>query len=93
MTIDSLTIVFLLLSSSITLETRIMILSTEKKNQVLKDLAELIAANSHEVIAQNQLDLNKVGDLDMTLVDRLKVDESKVVLLSTCCLKWDSNLT
>lgn len=55
-----------------------MILSTEKKNQVLKDLAELIAANSHEVIAQNQLDLNKVGDLDMTLVDRLKVDESKV---------------
>lgn len=55
-----------------------MILTTEQKNQVLKDLANLIAGNSDEIIAQNQLDLEKAGDLDLTLVDRLKVDEKKV---------------
>ncbi|WP_109832134.1 glutamate-5-semialdehyde dehydrogenase [Reichenbachiella versicolor] len=55
-----------------------MILTTEQKNQVLKDLASLIAGNSDDIIAQNKLDLDKAGDLDLTLVDRLKVDEKKV---------------
>ncbi|AZQ65368.1 glutamate-5-semialdehyde dehydrogenase [Flammeovirga pectinis] len=55
-----------------------MMLSTKKKNDVLKDLALLIAEESAEIIAANQKDLEKAGDLDPTLVDRLKVDEKKV---------------
>ncbi|OHX64331.1 glutamate-5-semialdehyde dehydrogenase [Flammeovirga pacifica] len=55
-----------------------MILSTEKKNNVLKDLAMLIEDHASEIIKANQLDLEKAGDLDPTLVDRLKVDDKKV---------------
>ena len=55
-----------------------MILNTAQKNQVLKDLAQLIDKHRKEIIAANQEDLSKAGDLDPTLVDRLKVDDKKV---------------
>lgn len=55
-----------------------MLLSTAQKDQVLKDLADLIASHQTDIIAANQLDLEKAGDLDPTLVDRLKVAEDKV---------------
>ncbi|ANQ52220.1 glutamate-5-semialdehyde dehydrogenase [Flammeovirga sp. MY04] len=55
-----------------------MILSTEKKNNVLKDLAMLIEDHASSIIEANKLDLEKAGDLDPTLVDRLKVDDKKV---------------
>ncbi|NLR94018.1 glutamate-5-semialdehyde dehydrogenase [Flammeovirga agarivorans] len=55
-----------------------MILSTEKKNNVLKDLASLIQDYSADIISANKKDLELANDLDPTLVDRLKVDEKKV---------------
>ncbi|SDK23355.1 glutamate-5-semialdehyde dehydrogenase [Catalinimonas alkaloidigena] len=48
------------------------------KNQILRDLARLIAEHQDDIIQQNQLDLERAGDLDPTLVDRLKVNEKKV---------------
>lgn len=54
-----------------------MIYSTETKNKVLQDLADLIRANKNEIIAQNKLDCDKAGNLDPTLIDRLKVDDKK----------------
>ena len=55
-----------------------MILSTEQKNQVLNDLSLLIDEHRQAIIDANQKDLEQAGGLDMTLVDRLKVDDKKV---------------
>ncbi|MFT6747339.1 MAG: glutamate-5-semialdehyde dehydrogenase, partial [Glaciecola sp.] len=55
-----------------------MIFTTETKNNTLKDLAALIRANKQEIIAQNKIDLEQAGDIDPTLIDRLKVDKKKV---------------
>lgn len=55
-----------------------MIYTTETKNKTLKDLAELIAANKAEIIAANKVDLDKAGNIDPTLIDRLKVNSQKV---------------
>lgn len=53
-------------------------LSTDKKNAVLDELAVLIDARRAEIIAANQADMEVAGSLDPTLVDRLKVDDKKV---------------
>lgn len=55
-----------------------MIFSTETKNKALKDLALLIAENKSEIIKHNKTDLELAGNIDPTLIDRLKVDEKKV---------------
>ena len=55
-----------------------MIFSTDTKNRVLKDLALFIGENKSEIIAQNKIDLDNAGNIDPTLIDRLKVDERKV---------------
>ncbi len=55
-----------------------MIFSTDIKNRVLKDLALLISENKSEIITQNKIDLDSAGNIDPTLIDRLKVDERKV---------------
>ncbi len=55
-----------------------MIFSTDTKNKALKDLALLITENKAEIIAQNKIDLNSAGNIDPTLIDRLKVDGKKV---------------
>ena len=55
-----------------------MIVTTAIKNKTLRDLATLIAKHKDELIDHNQQDLKLAGDLDPTLVDRLKVDDKKV---------------
>jgi glutamate-5-semialdehyde dehydrogenase len=55
-----------------------MIFSTDTKNKALKDLALLIAEEKSEIIAKNKIDLDNAGNIDPTLIDRLKVDEKKV---------------
>ena len=55
-----------------------MIFSTDTKNRVLKDLALLIGENKSEIITQNKIDLDNAGNIDPTLIDRLKVDDRKV---------------
>ena len=55
-----------------------MIFSTDTKNKALRDLALLIIENKSEIIAQNKIDLESAGNIDPTLIDRLKVDGKKV---------------
>lgn len=55
-----------------------MIFSTETKNKTLQDLADLIRLNKDSIIAANQEDLANTGNIDPTLIDRLKVDAKKV---------------
>lgn len=55
-----------------------MIFSTETKNKTLQDLADLIAENKEVIIEANKIDLELAGDIDPTLIDRLKVDSKKV---------------
>jgi glutamate-5-semialdehyde dehydrogenase len=54
-------------------------MQTKIKNKTLSDLAELISRHRSEIIEQNKIDLSSSGSLDSTLVDRLKVDEKKIV--------------
>ena len=55
-----------------------MILDSNIKNKTLGDLAELILKHKSEIIQQNKIDLDSAGNLDPTLIDRLKVNEKKV---------------
>ena len=64
-----------------------MIFSTEIKNKTLQDLAELIAANKEVIIAANAKDLELAGNIDPTLIDRLKVNSKKVDGMVTSILE------
>jgi len=55
-----------------------MTITTEIKNNTLKDLARLISANKDEIIRQNKIDVEGAKNIDSTLIDRLKADEKKV---------------
>ena len=55
-----------------------MKITTELKNKVLSDLAELISDNRNKIIEANKRDLDQAENLDPTLFDRLKVDKKKV---------------
>ena len=55
-----------------------MIFSTEIKNKTLKDLADLVASNKEVIIEANAKDLEAAGNIDSTLIDRLKVNSQKV---------------
>jgi len=55
-----------------------MIIDKQLKNDLLTFLSELILKNKAQIISRNQLDLEQAGNIDATLVDRLKVDEKKV---------------
>ena len=55
-----------------------MILDSNIKNKTLSDLAELILKHKSEIIQQNKLDIDSAGNLDPTLIDRLKMNEKKV---------------
>jgi glutamate-5-semialdehyde dehydrogenase len=55
-----------------------MILDSNIKNKTLSDLATLILKHKSEIIQQNKIDLDSAGNLDPTLIDRLKVDQKKV---------------
>ena len=48
------------------------------KNKTLATLAELLRKNKSGIIAINQQDIANCGDIDASLMDRLKVDEKKV---------------
>lgn len=48
------------------------------KNKVLLSLAGLLDKYRPEILLKNQLDMDSVSDLDASMKDRLKVDESKV---------------
>ena len=53
-------------------------MNTDKKNNILKSLSELIASNKQEIISENKKDIASVPNLDESLLDRLKVDDNKV---------------
>ena len=53
-------------------------MDTEQKNQVLSSLTRLLAANQARIIEVNQQDISACGDIDPSMLDRLKVDEKKV---------------
>ena len=55
-----------------------MIPDSNTKNKTLSDLAALISKHKFEIIQQNKIDLDNAGNLDPTLIDRLKVNEKKV---------------
>ena len=55
-----------------------MILGTDIKDAVLRELAELIDTHRSKIISANQQDLAAARDLDPTLIDRLLVDDKKV---------------
>jgi len=54
-------------------------METGKKNKALATLAELISQHKDEIIAQNKKDIESCGEIDASLLDRLKVDEKKVM--------------
>jgi glutamate-5-semialdehyde dehydrogenase len=52
------------------------------KNEILEDLAALILKHQSEIIQQNEIDLQSAGNIDATLLDRLKVDAKKVASMA-----------
>lgn len=54
-------------------------MTTEQKNAVLTSLADLIQEHSQDIIAHNQLDLDQYTGDDPAMLDRLKVNEQKVI--------------
>lgn len=53
-------------------------MTTDSKNKVLISLSELIKKNQSDIISKNQIDLGSVDDKDISMKDRLKVDEMKI---------------
>ncbi len=62
-------------------------MNTGIKNQILKDLADLIAINSKTIINANSKDLSNCDKSDEALYDRLKVDENKIKSMQLSVLK------
>ena len=55
-----------------------MKIATQIKNDTLSLLSELISDHADEIISANKSDLKSASDLDLTLLDRLKVDKKKI---------------
>lgn len=53
-------------------------MNLETKNAVLETLAELLAENKSQIIEANQRDVTACSGEDAVILDRLKVDETKV---------------
>ncbi|WP_299800579.1 glutamate-5-semialdehyde dehydrogenase [uncultured Maribacter sp.] len=53
-------------------------LSLEKRNAVLKRMAELVQQEESILISANEKDLNSFESADIAMIDRLKVDKDKV---------------
>ncbi len=62
-------------------------MKTETKNQILQDLANLVAVNSAEIIKANETDLANCNTDDEALYDRLKVDNAKIQGMHASILK------
>ncbi len=54
------------------------LLNTEKKNNVLQSMMNIIDKRRHEIIEENKKDLESFNRNDQALYDRLVVDQSKV---------------
>ncbi len=50
-----------------------------KKNRVLETLAELLLKNKQNIIDANKKDISASSNIDESMLDRLKVDEKKVL--------------
>ena len=53
-------------------------MNTAQKNNTLQALANLILQHKEEIISRNKKDIADCGNLDASLLDRLKVDAKKV---------------
>lgn len=53
-------------------------MATNSKNKVLLSLAELIQNNKTEILLSNKVDIDSISDEDISMIDRLKVDEAKI---------------
>lgn len=53
-------------------------MAINSKNDVLISLAELIRNNSSEILKVNQIDVDAISDEDISMTDRLRVDETKI---------------
>ena len=53
-------------------------MTRKEKNNVLLTLAGLLKQNEKEILEANQIDMDSVSDADISMKDRLKVDEAKV---------------
>lgn len=53
-------------------------MNEQTRNNILRSLAELLAANKQKIIGANLLDLAACPDDDPVIYDRLKVDQAKV---------------
>lgn len=53
-------------------------MATNSKNDVLLSLAKLIEKSREDIIKNNVIDLNSVSDEDISMKDRLKVDNAKI---------------
>jgi glutamate-5-semialdehyde dehydrogenase len=53
-------------------------LNIEQRNGVLTSMTKLIAANQEAILATNQIDLKSYSGDDISMRDRLKVDQSKI---------------
>lgn len=53
-------------------------MTTDSKNKVLISLSELIKTHQSDIISKNHIDLGSVDDKDISMKDRLKVDEMKI---------------
>ncbi|GAA4279765.1 glutamate-5-semialdehyde dehydrogenase [Gaetbulibacter aestuarii] len=54
------------------------LLSIEKRNAVLRNMAKLLDQNREEIIAINKVDLEAYNGDDISMFDRLKVNDAKV---------------
>lgn len=54
-------------------------MNTTKKNNVLKTLAELLLKSKQDIIEANKQDVSASSNIDDSLLDRLKVNENKIL--------------
>lgn len=55
-----------------------MILSIQKRNDVLKSMQELVRGNAQKILDANKIDMDSYNGGDLAMSDRLKVDNTKI---------------
>ena len=67
----------------------IAVLSTDKKNQILQNMADELLKNSKKILDANKVDLKNSKDLDLTpaLIDRLTLNEERIKGMANGLLK------
>lgn len=54
-------------------------LSTDQKNKILNLMAQKLIEESHRIVAANQIDLAQAQDMPAKFIDRLLIDESRIL--------------